>query len=288
MSPTGEEITKAIEALQLQSPNTGRKKLVVQLNTEKGWNLTNKDIKEHQPQRSESGPQPLSDKIEDCKETSAPKLKGNDRKANKNVSKKDVDVPTNKDNDKPEMEIESSQDGIPKADTPQQKCNCFLIRAEPRSATPLQNITSQVEPFNLSSYGDEMGEMRELKTRLGWKNAREVGKFYDHKGTDSWYYYVYGEEGSSRPKNEAASLVCYKKMKGDIAVIRSGPAGTDTPEYFTQKELSEAVEFYKTHDRSKIFTEREKSRISHSMGMNLEGVPHLYVNETSAGYSYSY
>lgn len=254
MAPTGEEITEAIKALQSQSPNIGRKKLVTQLNTDKGWSLTSKDLKEHLPQ------------VPDSSEGAT----------------------TNKDNDKPGMESGSSHDATPRTDTPQQKYNCFLIRAKPHSSTPpLQDIASQVEPFNLNSYGNEMGEMRELKTRLGWKSATEVGKFYDHKGTDSWYYYVYGDEGSSQPKNEAASLVCYKKIKGDIAVIRSGPAGTDTPEYFTQKELSEAVEFYKTHDRSKVFHEREKSRFSSSMGMNLEGVPHFYYNDTSHGGSFS-
>ena len=254
MSPTGEEITEAINAFQKQSPNIGRKKLVAQLNTDKGWSLTSKDLKEHLPQESES------------KEGAA----------------------THHVNDYPEMKSGPSDDATSRADSSQQQYNCFLIRAKPHSRTPpLQDIASQVEPFNLNSFGNELGEMRELKTRLGWKNAQEVGKFYDHNGTDSWYYYVYGEEGSSQPKNEAASLVCYKKMKGDIAVIRSGPAGTDTPEYFTQRELSEAVEFYKTHDRSKVFHEREKSRMSRSMGMNLEGVPHFYYNETSHGGSFS-
>ena len=263
MGPTGMEITEAIKALQVQSPNIGRKKIVAQLNTDKGWNLTSKDLKEHLPQRPESGP-PLSD---------GTKSKENDKRADKTV---------------PKTEAESLHDGTPKADSPQQKYNCFLIRAKPHSTTnPLQDIAGQVEPFNLNNYGDEMGEMREMKTRLGWKNAREVGKFYDHEGTDSWYYYVYGEEGSSQPKNEAASLVCYRKMKGDIAVIRSGPAGTDTPEYFTQRELSAAVEFYKTHDRSKVFNEREKSRFSRSLDVNLDGVPQFYVNETSEGYSFS-
>ena len=254
MTPTGEEITEAIKAVHKQSPNIGRKKLVAQLNADKGWSLTSKDLKEHLPPESESG----------------------------------EGTATQKDNGRPEIKSGPLHDATPKADSPQQKYNCFLIRAKPHSSTPpLQDIASQVEPFNLNSFGNEMGEMRELKTRLGWKNAQEVGKFYDHKGTDSWYYYVYGEEGSSQPKNEAASLVCYKKMKGDIAVIRSGPAGTDTPEYFTQRELSEAVEFYKTHDRLKVFHEREKSRMSKSMGMNFDGVSHFYYNETSQGGSFS-
>ena len=263
MTPTGEEITEAIRALQKQSPNIGRKKLVAQLNADKGWSLTSKDLKEHLPQESESGEGAATHKDNDKPEP-------------------------HKDNDKSETKSGPSHDATPRADSPQQKYNCFLIRAKPHSSTPpLQDIPNQVEPFNLNSFGDEMGEMRELKTRLRWKNAREVGKFYDHKGTDSWYYYIYGEEGSSQPMNEAASLVCYKKMKGDIAVIRSGPAGTDTPEYFTQRELSEAVEFYKTHDRSKVFHEREKSRMSRSMGINLGGVPHFYYNETSQGGSFS-
>ena len=263
MNLTGEEITEAIKALQKESPNIGRKKLVARLNADKGWSLTSKDLKEHLPQESEPGEGAATHKDNDKPEP-------------------------HKDNDKSETQSGPSHDATPRADSPQQKYNCFLIRAKPHSSIPpLLDIPSQVEPFNLNNFGDEMGEMRELKTRLGWKNAREVGKFYDHKGTDSWYYYIYGEEGSSQPMNEAASLVCYKKIKGDIAVIRSGPAGTDTPEYFTQRELSGAVEFYKTHDRSKVFHEREKSRMSRSMGMNLGGVPHFYYNETSQGGSFS-
>ncbi|MCJ1235698.1 hypothetical protein MMC14_003669 [Varicellaria rhodocarpa] len=77
-----------------------------------------------------------------------------------------------------------------------QKYNCIVIRANPNSTTPiLKNITSiskQLEPFHLQSYGNEGAEIRELKQRLGWKTAEEIGKFYTHIGDDYWYYYVYG------------------------------------------------------------------------------------------------
>ena len=84
--------------------------------------------------------------------------------------------------------------------------------------------------------------------------------------------------------------MCYQKIKGDIAVIRSGPEGSDTPEYFTQQELSSAVEYHKTHDRMKVFMERERSRVGKSLGMDsshLNGVPHIYGNFTSQGFTWS-
>lgn len=83
---------------------------------------------------------------------------------------------------------------------------------------------------------------------------------------------MYGESASSAPKNEVGSLVSYKSIKGDIAVIRSGPAGNDDyEEAYTSQELSDAVEYYKTDDRENVFSEREKSRI-----MRLVGYKHGY------------
>ena len=68
----------------------------------------------------------------------------------------------------------------------------------------------------------------ELKFRLGWSSVSEVAKFYDHKGIDTWYHYVYGQPNAKREgksKNEAVSRASHqgKDVFGDIAVIRSEP-----------------------------------------------------------------
>jgi hypothetical protein len=125
-----------------------------------------------------------------------------------------------------------------------------------------------------------MGERAELKRRLGWTAIDEVGKFYDQKGSDTWYYYVYGPSHSSRAntsaKNEAASLCCGRTVYGDVAVIRSGPADSNNyPEKFTKVELIKTLEFYRMEDTRDVFQQREKSRVSRKLGINLEGVEHI-------------
>src|SRR5271154_7013456 len=126
-----------------------------------------------------------------------------------------------------------------------QKSNCYLIRAT-SSSSPNSidsfDFAAQIESFPLNDYGTEMGERAELKRRLGWTEIDEVGKFYDHKGSDTWYYYVYGPSHSSRAntsaKNEAANLCCWRTVYGDVAVIRSGPADSNKyAEKFTKVEL---------------------------------------------------
>ncbi|KAI4146887.1 MAG: hypothetical protein L6R39_003303 [Caloplaca ligustica] len=167
------------------------------------------------------------------------------------------------------------------------KFNCFLLRADasPSSAAPLNNIADQLEPFHLQNYGTETAEVNELKRRLGWTGAIEVGKFYDHIGSDDWYYFVYGQGKGKREgkaKNEVAGLVCNAPQFGDVAIIRSGPAGTDTPEEFTKTSLARALDFYKTHSASQVFAEREKSRFGKQTGFNLADVKSM--DATQFGY----
>lgn len=155
------------------------------------------------------------------------------------------------------------------------KANCYILRAAPQTvnAPVLDNIAGQIEPFNLSSLGDEMAEKRQLERHLGWKRSIEVGKFYDHLGTDKWYYYVYGDARAFHPKsglpvNEAAGLICPKgKVYGDIGIVRSGPLEASFPEEFSKMELAKAVEFYKTNDKDKVFSQREMSRSMRSFGV---------------------
>ena len=160
--------------------------------------------------------------------------------------------------------------------TAAQKHNCFVIRAAPKSDAPvLENIPVQIEPLPLQRYGNEGAEKQELKARLGWKSAGEVGKFYDHAGTTDWYYYVYGDTAASaatHPLNEISQLTCYGSVHGDIAVIRSGPYDAKYPETFTHGDLAKAVEFYKTNSRDEVFAQRESSRFGRNMGIDLSGV----------------
>jgi len=120
-----------------------------------------------------------------------------------------------------------------------------------------------------------MAEIQEVKSRCGWSSVSEVGKFYDHVGTDSWYYYVYGQrKGKTEGKsfNAALSMACGttrgKEIYGDVAVIRSGPSDDEpVPERFTSVALAKALDYYKDKDCEQVFVEREKSRCGRKMGV---------------------
>lgn len=126
-----------------------------------------------------------------------------------------------------------------------------------------------------------MREIAELKRRLGWKVVDNVGKFYDRKGSDTWYYYVYGPRPSTlanaSAKNNIASICCGLTVYGDVAVIRSAPVDTmnNYPMQFTKAVLTKDLEFYRTEDTYVVFQEREKSRVSKRMGVDLTGVPFI-------------
>ena len=117
-----------------------------------------------------------------------------------------------------------------------------------------------------------MKEKRQLEKHLGWKQSIEVGKFYDHAGSDGWYYYVYGDARAFNPKsglpvNEAAGLVCHQKqIYGDIGIVRSGPLGSSYAEEFSKSELDKAVKFYKSNDKDGVFAQREMSRAKRNYG----------------------
>lgn len=162
---------------------------------------------------------------------------------------------------------------ISQSNTP--KSNCYILRAVPQTpnAPVLDNIAAQIEPFKLSDLGNELAEKRQLEKQLGWQRSTEVGKFYDHLGSDNWYYYVYGdarafEANSGLPENEAAGLVCHeKKVYGDVGIVRSGPMGSEYAEEFSKMALAKAVGFYKTNDKDKVFSQREMSRVTRTHGI---------------------
>ena len=138
-----------------------------------------------------------------------------------------------------------------------------------------------MEPFPLKNYGTESGEAAELRTRLGWTSAFESGNFYDHLGTNTWYYFVYGQidgEREGKPKNEIASKACGRDIWGDVAVVRSGPVGVNPPENFSCGVLCKTLQWLQDRDSRDVFAEREKQRAMRSMGFSdadAAGVRHL-------------
>jgi hypothetical protein len=156
------------------------------------------------------------------------------------------------------------------------KANSFLIRASHTNAT-------DIEPFHLESYGDELAEMAELKQRLGWSSVFNAGQTYDHEGTWTEYYNIYGvplsEDGdanSNLKPNKLGSPLCYaSQQKGDLVVIKSGPTDAQYDEKIVKKALVQTVEFYQNerNNREKIYHEREKQRIGAKLGYDLSDVP---------------
>jgi hypothetical protein len=74
----------------------------------------------------------------------------------------------------------------------------------------------------------------------------------------------------------AISSALLRTVYGDVAVIRSGPADSNNyPEKFTKAELIKDLEFYRTEDTCDVFQQREKSRVSKKLGIDLEGVEHI-------------
>lgn len=127
--------------------------------------------------------------------------------------------------------------------------------------------------------------MTEIGTRLEWYDIHpETGKFYDHRGTDTWYYFAYGESvfGSDLPVNPVASRCMGKTVRGDVAVVRSGPEDSHYyPVTFMKMDLVRTAASYKTANPNKVFAEREKTRFGRKMGFPpgfLDGVPALNIN----------
>lgn len=144
-----------------------------------------------------------------------------------------------------------------------QKHNCYLICAAPSTDSSSSSLSDHIEPLHLRKYGNELAEINEIKSRCGWSSVSEVGKFYDHLGTDGWYYYVYGQrKGKAEGKryNAAVSRACgstrSKEIYGDVAVIRSGPSDDENvPENFTSAALAKALAFYEGKDPEQVFRE---------------------------------
>ena len=115
-----------------------------------------------------------------------------------------------------------------------------------------------------------------------------VAEVYDHKGTDTWYYFGYGQGKDQRagydeltdgPKyNGLVSMLTGDHVYGDVAMIRSlaGTKGED-PGPFKKGDLCATARWYLKGKVSpkKIYAEREKSRFSRTYGLEdmLRNVP---------------
>jgi MYND finger len=146
------------------------------------------------------------------------------------------------------------------------KENAFIIRAKPKdsSKSVIDNIKDQIEPLHLTGIGSETAEKCQIQLDLQWPGVMEVGKFYDHESTNTWYYYAYGSTNAytsgSALKNEVATLVCYETIYGDVVVVRSGPLNARYDEIIDKSKLGETIDFYKSYNRQSVFTDREMSR----------------------------
>ncbi|RDW76629.1 zinc finger MYND domain-containing protein [Aspergillus mulundensis] len=149
------------------------------------------------------------------------------------------------------------------------KANCWVIRPNPilPDADPADDA-SYIEPLPLTSYGDWGAEMLELESKLTNFSPDEAGKFYSHQdGVDTWYYYAYGGTGPG-PENKLASRLIGRKQKGDVAIVRSGPADSnDYPHKFGKADLVATAKFYRTNSPAQVFQEREQSRVFRKMGL---------------------
>lgn len=174
---------------------------------------------------------------------------------------------------------------------PNLKFNCFIIRTKPKSGPLLllpfdkDRIPDQVEPLPLS----QTARMTEaLQDRLGWKRPRIIGKFFDHRGSDSWFYICVSNERSEAPKttnslltphlatqyaenydniadaasspgNTISSLVCDTLSRGDIAIVRTGPPNGTFNRNFSKKELCKTLVWYINKRAKDVRLERERS-----------------------------
>ncbi|KAK1768267.1 hypothetical protein QBC33DRAFT_619113 [Phialemonium atrogriseum] len=152
--------------------------------------------------------------------------------------------------------------------------NGFMITNTPfeQTTSSPRIISDYLTPFYFQRYGHEGEERRELEQRLGWREVAEVGKFYDHEGSDTWYYYVYGPGGEHDPplgRNEIATLCIGVQTFGDVVVVRSGPLGSSYPPLFSKGELVKTVEFSQTANPREVFQARECSRFMRSLPIGI-------------------
>ncbi|MCJ1360304.1 MAG: hypothetical protein MMC33_010309 [Icmadophila ericetorum] len=157
-----------------------------------------------------------------------------------------------------------------------QEFNGFIIRAKAKSGPMLllpqekDKIADQVEPMYLDQ---TFGISEALKGRLGWKRPYVIGKFFDHRGSDDWFYTCYAESTStlfsnpyvstpptaSIPGNTIASLICDILAPGDVAVVRVAPFNERVRLEFTKNELCKTLEWYVGKKAKDVRLERERS-----------------------------
>lgn len=136
------------------------------------------------------------------------------------------------------------------------------------SFSSIEELKSLLVPVTLSSFGNENAEKAEILQKFGWR-ASEVGQFYPRQG-HSWYYFVYGNTSAAAnvPENRAMSLALRKRVRGDVLVVHSGPAGADYPTDIPLDDLARDILFYENHDPRDVYAEREKMRFFGNMGLS--------------------
>lgn len=95
-----------------------------------------------------------------------------------------------------------------------------------------------------------------------------MGTFYDHLGTETWWYFVYGQltgEEDGKPKNEIASRACGKDIWGDVAVVRHF-AVANPAEMFTGRILCETLEWLRIMDSLEEFLDGKEIGAVRSIG----------------------
>ncbi|PYI08096.1 hypothetical protein BO78DRAFT_300139, partial [Aspergillus sclerotiicarbonarius CBS 121057] len=142
------------------------------------------------------------------------------------------------------------------------KYNCFLIRATPLDpAKENPRDGDYIEPFPLERYGNWGQEMKELKTRLGWTQLYEPGKFFSHRDVDRWHYHIYAQgEG---PRNGIVSRCTGREIVGDVAVVRSSNVEVnDYADEFSKTELLRTTGYYLNQDGFEDNEQRERARVA--------------------------
>jgi hypothetical protein len=84
----------------------------------------------------------------------------------------------------------------------------------------IEELEALIEDFPLASFGNEALEAQEIKSRPGWRGCGEAGKFYDDRGSWTWYYFAYGD---SREAREPAVYKGMKAIRRELVVSAIGP-----------------------------------------------------------------
>lgn len=142
------------------------------------------------------------------------------------------------------------------------------------------SMVTHMISYPLLSYGDYIGEKKELEKTLGWQ-FHKIGetKFYPKDGCQ-WYFFGYYDKDAKKKRellNKAVSAAAGKDIYGKCLILPSGPMGNES--YYTDVkirfvDLAETLSFYRDKDPERVFQERElrRSMTPTAMSGGLEGL----------------